>query len=67
MLFRSGAHSEKYDCPEVCYGGDALAIIEVTWKPSKYTAIKGMHISNPTIKEKGLGTNAGFIGFDYSF
>ena len=57
-----GLHSEKYDCPEVCYGGNDLAIVEYTYKFNGYFAFKGLHISNYRIKEKGIGTNAGFIG-----
>jgi len=63
-----GAHSEKYDCPEVCYGGNSLAIVEYTFKiPKYYFAAKALHISNYEIKEKGYGTNAAFIGFYIDF
>lgn len=61
-----GIHGEKYDCPEVCYGGDTLAIVEYTYR-WKYTAFKAIHISNPIIKEKGYGTNAVFYGIYYTF
>lgn len=62
-----GYHSETYDCPEVCYGGNDLAIIEYTYQHTKYTAAKALHISNYKIKERGLGTNAIFYGVNISW
>lgn len=57
-----GAHSEYYDCPEVCYGGDSLFLVRYGYKPSEYTKAEILHISNPLIREKGAGTNAIFYG-----
>jgi len=65
-----GYHKEKYDCHTVkhgvCFRGDKLAMIELTVKPSEYTALKLLHVSNyETSKDRGL--NAGFVGIDVSF
>jgi hypothetical protein len=57
-----GYHSEDYDCPEVCYGGNKLAIVEYTYQHTEYTAAKILHISNYEITESGYGTNAIFYG-----
>lgn len=63
-----GGHSEKHDCPEVCYGGDSLAIIEYSYRVPKFNfEAKALHISNYKIEEKGYGTNAGFVGFYVKF
>lgn len=45
--------------------GNTLTLFEITWKPSKYTAIKGLHISSS--KVNGMETNAGFIGLDLNW
>jgi hypothetical protein len=44
-----------------------LVLFEFTWKPSKYTAVKVVHISSPFIHEDGFGLNSAFTGFDYSW
>ena len=64
-----GYHNEKFDCYNsangACFYGDSLGIVEFTFKPSKYTAIKSMHISNYAVKDHGL--NAIFIGLDLNW
>lgn len=59
--FGGGFHSERYDCPEVCYGGDVLIRLEAgySWqiKGRWYAEVEVAHQSNPFIKEKGHGSN----------
>lgn len=63
-----GMHSERYDCPEVCYGGDELAIVQFTVKAKDLPfAVQAIHISNPTIRERGYGTNAVFGGLYFNW
>ncbi len=62
-----GVHSEKYNCPEFCFDEGALFILELTYRPYMYTAVKAIHISNLTENEIGYGGNVLSAGFDFKF
>ena len=61
-----GIHNESVDCPEVCYGADALARVRLGYEWS-FITVEAMHISAPQVLESGHGMNAVFIDAVYRF
>lgn len=61
-----GAHPESVDCPEVCYGANALARVRIGYEWD-YITIEAIHISAPQLREAGRGMNAVFVDAVYRF
>lgn len=66
-----GVHAESMDCPEVCFGGNTLAKLEVGYEQrvsrNQFLVVNYEHISNPLIREAGYGMNTLWVETKFTF